>query len=130
MCLDAFDKLMLDYALRKLTDVFEEIILISKEPSSRTTSAITGIGQYKASRRLPVWLSRLRRSDPYLVTDRLIDQMHVTRKQYRDLRFEAQNALLDALVEDGLALHIASYSVAVVEKRLKCFLNNSRHTQE
>lgn len=127
MCLDAFEKLMLDYVLRKLTDVFEEIILISREPSSQMISGITGNGQYKASRRMPVWLGRLRRTDPYQVTDRLIDQMHVTRKQNRDLRFEAQNALLDALVEDGVALHIASYSVAVVEKRLKCFLNNSPH---
>jgi hypothetical protein len=126
MCVEAFDKLMLDYVLRKLTDLFEEIVLVSKDPSSPVTSGIMGLGQ--SSRRLPVWLSRLRRSDPYLVTDILIDQMHVARKQNRDLRFEAQNALLNALVEDGVALHIASYSVAVVEKRLKCFLNNSPHT--
>ncbi|MNE91103.1 hypothetical protein D3C80_1886780 [compost metagenome] len=47
--------------------------------------------------------------------------MHASRKLNRDLRFAAQAALLEALIEDGLAMHIASYSVVVVENRLKCF---------
>lgn len=120
--MDAFDNLMLVYVLKKLTDVFEEIVQVSKDTSPNNTTGPIGVRHRKSTRKLAVWIGRLRVSTPYQVTHVLIDQMHAARKQNRDLRFEAQNALLEALVEDGLAMHIASYSVAVVEKRLKCFL--------
>ncbi|MCY1363679.1 hypothetical protein [Pseudomonas jessenii] len=121
MFLDAFDDLMLGYALKKLTNVFEEIVEVSKSPSSDKATGVQDIKQTKTAKKLPVWLGRLRVNTPYQVTHVLIDQMHASRKLNRDLRFAAQAALLDALVEDGLAMHIASYSVLVVENRLKCF---------
>ena len=123
MFLDAFDDLMLGYALKKLTDVFEEIEEVSKNTASGKATYVPGIRQSKAAKKIPVWLRRLRGNTPYQVTHALIDQMHASRKLDRDLRFAAQAALLEALIEDGLAMHIASYSVVVVENRLKCFLD-------
>ncbi|WP_223549430.1 hypothetical protein [Pseudomonas sp. A-B-19] len=123
MFLDAFDDLMLGYALKKLTDVFEEIEEVSKNTASGKATYVPGIRQSKAAKKIPVWLRRLRGNTPYQVTHALIDQMHASRKLNLDLRFAAQAALLEALIEDGLAMHIASYSVVVVENRLKCFLD-------
>jgi hypothetical protein len=121
--LDAFDDLMLGYALKKLTGVFEEIVEISNSTSSDKATGVLNIRQTKMAKKLPVWLGRLRVNTPYQVTHVLVDQMHVSRKLNHDQRFAAQVALLEALVEDGLAMHIASYSVVVVENRLKCFLD-------
>lgn len=121
MFLDAFDDLMLGYALKKLTGVFEEITEVSKSTASDKATCVLGIGQSKNAKKVPVWLARLRVNTPYQVTHVLIDQMHASRKLNRDLRFAAQAALLEALIEDGLAMHIASYSVVIVENRLKCF---------
>ncbi len=121
--MDAFDDLMLGYALKKLTDVFEEIEEVSKNTASGKATYVPGIRQSKAAKKIPVWLRRLRGNTPYQVTHALIDQMHASRKLNLDLRFAAQAALLEALIEDGLAMHIASYSVVVVENRLKCFLD-------
>ncbi|WP_223442051.1 hypothetical protein [Pseudomonas sp. BF-R-19] len=123
MFLDAFDDLMLGYALKKLTGVFEEIVEVSKNTASDKATGVLDIRPSKTAKKIPVWLGRLRVNTPYQVTHVLIDQMHASRKFNRDLRFAAQAALLDALVEDGLAMHIASYSVVVVENRLKCFVD-------
>jgi hypothetical protein len=123
MFLDAFDDLMLGYALKKLTGVFEEIVEVSKSTASDNATCVLGIRQSKNAKKIPVWLGRLRVNTPYQVTHVLIDQMHASRKLNHDLRFAAQVALLEALIEDGLAMHIASYSVLVVENRLKCFLD-------
>jgi len=121
--LDAFDDLMLGYALKKLTDVFEEIVEVSKNTASDKATCLLDIRQSKTAKKIPVWLGRLRGNTPYQVTHVLIDQMHASRKLKRNQRFAAQVALLEALVEDGLAMHIASYSVVVVENRLKCFVD-------
>ncbi|MGA3796593.1 hypothetical protein ACPCYX_02260 [Pseudomonas fluorescens] len=123
MFLDAFDDLMLGYALKKLTGVFEEIVEVSKNTASDKATGMLDIRPSKTAKKIPVWLGRLRVNTPYQVTHVLIDQMHASRKLNLDLRFAAQAALLDALVEDGLAMHIASYSVVVVENRLKCFVD-------
>ncbi|WP_224789664.1 hypothetical protein [Pseudomonas fluorescens] len=123
MFLDAFDDLMLGYALKKLTGVFEEIVEVSKNTASDKATGVLDIRPSKTAKKIPVWLGRLRGNTPYQVTHVLIDQMHASRKLNLDLRFAAQAALLDALVEDGLAMHIASYSVVVVENRLKCFVD-------
>ncbi|MDZ5436687.1 hypothetical protein T3H00_29040 [Pseudomonas fluorescens] len=120
--MDALDDLLLGHALKKLTDVFEEIVEGSKTCSEKATGVLD-IRRTRSEKRLPVWLGRLRVNTPYQVTHVLIDQMHAARKLKRDQRFAAQVALLEALVEEGLAMHIASYSVAVVENRLKCFLD-------
>ncbi|WP_241511206.1 hypothetical protein [Pseudomonas jessenii] len=122
MFLDAFDDLMLGYALKKLTGVFEEIVEVSKNTASDKAAGVLDIRPSKTAKKIPVWLGRLRVNTPYQVTHVLIDQMHASRKLNLDLRFAAQVALLEALVEDGLAMHIASYSVVVVENRLKCFV--------
>lgn len=121
--MDAFDDLMLGYALKKLTGVFEEIVEVSKSTASDKATGVLDIRPSKTAKKIPVWLGRLRVNTPYQVTHILIDQMHASRKLNLDLRFAAQVALLDALVEDGLAMHIASYSVVVVENRLKCFVD-------
>ncbi|MNV53330.1 hypothetical protein [Pseudomonas fluorescens] len=121
--MDAFDDLMLGYALKKLTGVFEEIVEVSKNTASDKATGVLDIRPSKTAKKIPVWLGRLRVNTPYQVTHVLIDQMHASRKLNLDLRFAAQAALLDALVEDGLAMHIASYSVVVVENRLKCFVD-------
>lgn len=121
--MEAFDDLLLGYALKKLTDAFEEIVEVSKCSSSDKATGVLDIRQTKTAKKLPVWLGRLRVNTPYQVTHVLIDQMHAARKLNRNQRFVAQAALLEALVEDGLAMHVASYSVAVVENRLKCFLD-------
>ena len=121
--MDAFDDLMLGYALKKLTSVFEEIVEVSKNTASDKATGVLDIRPSKTAKKIPVWLGRLRVNTPYQVTHVLIDQMHASRKLNLDLRFAAQAALLDALVEDGLAMHIASYSVVVVENRLKCFVD-------
>ncbi|PYY72563.1 hypothetical protein CRX42_00385 [Pseudomonas jessenii] len=120
--MDAFDDLMLGYALKKLTGVFEEIVEVSKNTASDKAAGVLDIRPSKTAKKIPVWLGRLRVNTPYQVTHVLIDQMHASRKLNLDLRFAAQVALLEALVEDGLAMHIASYSVVVVENRLKCFV--------
>jgi hypothetical protein len=123
MFLDAFDDLLLGYALKKLTDVFEGILQVSKNTSTDKATGVLDIRQSKYAHKLSVLLGRLRVNTPYQVTHVLIDQMHAARKLNHDLRFAAQVALLEALVEDGLAMHVSSYSVAVVENRLKCFLD-------
>jgi len=114
--LDAFDDLLLGYALKKLTDMFEEILQVSKNTSMDKATGMLDISQSKYAHRLPVLLGRLRVNTPYQVTHVLIGQIHAARKLYHDQHFAAQVALLEALVEGGLAMHVASYSVAVVEK--------------
>ncbi|WP_448107008.1 hypothetical protein [Pseudomonas azerbaijanoccidentalis] len=119
--MDAFDDLILGYALKKLTDVFEEILDVSIDTSMDKGTGAKTFRQGKASKKLSAWLKCLRANSAYQVTHVLIDQMHAVRKLNNTPRFEAQVALLDALVEDGLAMHVASYTVAIVENRLKCF---------
>ncbi|MCX7081670.1 MAG: hypothetical protein NTV76_20495 [Pseudomonas sp.] len=121
--MDAFDDLMLGYVLKKLTDVFEEIVVVSKNTFSDNTTGVEGVRQRKTAKKLPAWLRRLKISTPYQVTHVLLDQMHAARKLKRGLRFEAQAALLEALVEADLAMDVANYSTAIVEGRLKCLLN-------
>jgi hypothetical protein len=121
--LEAFDVLILGYVLKKLTDVFEEIVAVSKNTFADNTTAAEGTRQCKTAKKLPVWLRRLKISTPYQVTHVLLDQMHAARKLKRGLRFEAQAALLEALVEEELAMDVASYSAAVLEGRLKCLLD-------
>jgi len=117
--LEAFDDLILGYVLKKLTAVFEEIVAVSKNTPSDKTTGVVDTRQGKAAKKIPVWLGRLRVSTPYQVTHVLLDQMHASRKLNHDLRYEAQAALLEALVEEELAMDTASYSVAVVEGRLR-----------
>ena len=45
--MDAFDDLMLGYALKKLTNVFEEIMEVSKSPSSDKATGVRLSGQLK-----------------------------------------------------------------------------------
>ncbi|RKS28665.1 hypothetical protein BJ917_1563 [Pseudomonas sp. WPR_5_2] len=119
--MDVFDDLMLGYALKKLTCVFEKVVMVADSIAAVESSGLIGDRQGKDAKRLSVWLGCLKANAPYQVTHILIDQMHAARKLNQASRLEAQIALLDALVEAGVAMHIASYSVALVEKRLKCF---------
>ena len=119
----AFDDLMLGYVLKKLTDVFEGIVAVSKNTFSDKATGVEDVWQRKTAKKLPVWLQRLKISTPYQVTHVLLDQMHAARKLKRGRRFEAQAALLEALVEAELAMDVANYSAAVLEGRLKCLLD-------
>ena len=119
----AFNDLMLGYVLKKLTDAFEEIVAVSKNTFSDKATGVEDVRQRKTAKKLPVWLQRLKISTPYQVTHVLLDQMHAARKLKRGLRFEAQAALLEALVEAELAMDVGNYSAAVLEGRLKCLLD-------
>lgn len=119
--MDAFDDLILGYALKKLTTVFEEIMLDSDNTSADEASGLIDGRQGKAAKKVSTWIACLKANTPYQVTHVLIDQMHAARKHNQTARFEAQISLLDALVEAELAMHVASYSVVIVENRLKCF---------
>lgn len=111
----AYDDLMLGYILKKLTDVFEEIVAVSKNTFSDKATGVADVRQRKIEKKLPVWLQRLKISTPHQVTRVLLDQMHAVRTLKRGLRFEAQAALLEALTEAGLAMDVESYSAAVLE---------------
>lgn len=121
--MESFDSLILGYTLKKLTGVLEKVMGISKIPSTDKSMGGLDVGQTKTAKKIHIWLGRLKFNTPYKVTHVLIDQMHVSRKFNRDQRFAAQVVLLEALVEGGLAMQIESYSVVVVENRLKCFLD-------
>ena len=54
MFLDAFDDLMLGYALKKLTGVFEEIMEVSKGTASDKATCVLSIGQSKSAKKIPV----------------------------------------------------------------------------
>ncbi|MHC8372854.1 hypothetical protein ACYZT2_19275 [Pseudomonas sp. MDT1-85] len=111
----AYDDLMLGYILKKLTDVFGEIVAVSENTFSDKAAGVADARQRKIEKKLPVWLQRLKISTPYQVTHVLLDQMHAARTLKRGLRFEAQAALLEALAEAGLAMDVESYSAAVLE---------------
>lgn len=119
----AFDDLMLGYVLKKLTGVFEGVVAVSKSTVSDKATGVADVRQRKIAKKHPVWVQRLKISTPYQVTHVLLDQMHAARKLKCGLRFEAQAALLEALVEAELAMDVANYSAAILEGRLKCLLD-------
>ncbi|MHC8285293.1 hypothetical protein ACYZUD_00290 [Pseudomonas sp. XS1P51] len=107
---EAFDDLVLRYVLKKLTEVFEELLEVSKRNYPDNMAGMLELGQVKAAKKISGWLGRVRYSTPYQVTRALTDQMNDSQKLKNDLRFEAQAVLLEVLVEASLAMDAASYS--------------------
>ncbi|MDE1167869.1 MAG: hypothetical protein PW845_21445 [Pseudomonas sp.] len=106
----ALNNLMLGHVLRKLTDVFE-VMLITSKSTAPQAAAIAQAQQRKTSAKMPYWLRCLRSNTPLQVTHVLFQHMHQMQKIDRQGRFEAQSALLELLVEEGLAISVVEYSV-------------------
>jgi hypothetical protein len=105
-----FDELILGYTLKKLTEIFEGLMAVSRENYPDNMAGILGMGQIKGAKKISLWLNRVGYSTPFHVTRVLIEQMNESRKLKKDLRLEAQGVLLGALVEAALAMDEASYS--------------------
>ncbi|MDR3560383.1 MAG: hypothetical protein P4N59_02920 [Negativicutes bacterium] len=108
------DELMLGYVLKKLTGVFEDFVRASQHaaPGNPTGTPALGSQQRKTTVKVPAWLGRLKANKPYDVSRVLFEQMRMTKQFDQYVRFEAQMGLLEALVEEGLAMDVASYSAA------------------
>jgi len=106
---ETFDDLVLGYTLKKLTEVFEQLMAVSKRNHPDNMAGILGMGQVKAAKKIPVWLKRVECNPPLHVTHVLIRQMNDSRNLKHDQRLEAQGVLLEALVEATLALDEAGY---------------------
>lgn len=119
--MEVLDELLLGYVLKKLTDVFEEIVTASKNTSSNKPAdlVVAGARQRKAAPHIPNWLGRLKVSTPYHVTRVLSDQMQIAQKLEHVIRLEAQTTLLEALVEEGLAIDLVSYATSAPGKACK-----------
>ncbi|MGY2184985.1 hypothetical protein D3C81_195560 [compost metagenome] len=109
---ETFDDLVLGYTLKKLTEVFEQLMAVSRCNHPDNMAGILGMGQVKAARKIPVWLKRVGCNTPFHVTHVLIRQMNDSRNFKQDQRLEAQGVLLEALVEAALAMDEASYTQA------------------
>jgi hypothetical protein len=108
------DELLLGHALKKLTDVFEGLVIASKKATSGLPAdrPMLDSRQCKAAVKVPAWLRRLKANKPYDVSRVLFEQIRIAHTLKLDVRFEAQMGLLEALVEEGLAMDAVSYSVA------------------
>ncbi|MHC8325968.1 hypothetical protein [Pseudomonas sp. LB1P83] len=107
---EAFDDFILGYVLKKLTEVFEELMAASKRNHPDNMSGLVEMGRVKAAKKIPDWLKRVKCSMPSQVTRVLMDQMNNSQKSGHDLRFEAQAVLFEVLVEESLAMDTASYA--------------------
>jgi hypothetical protein len=114
---EAFDDFILAYVLKKLTDVLEELMTVSKRNYPDNMSGVLEMGRVKAAAKIPIWLKRVKYSDPCKVTRLMKEQMDDAHKCNQNLRFEAQVVLLEVLVEGALAMNVACYS-EFIGKRL------------
>lgn len=102
------DDLIFGNALTKLTNVFVEIEMTR---AGAFIGAGGGFDSLPAGRRvaigkkLPAWLSALRKRPPADVTRELLKNMHVVHRTGNDLRSRAQARLLETLVSEGIAQH-------------------------
>ena len=106
---EAFDDLVLRYVLKKLTEVFEELMEASRKNHPDNMAGLVELGQVKSAKKISGWLGRVKRSTPCQVTCALTEQMNDSRKLNNDLRLEAQVVLMEVLVEESLAMDAASY---------------------
>lgn len=107
--MSALNNMMLGHVLKKLTDIFEVMLMTSKS-TTRQAATLSQTQQRKTSAKMPNWLRCLRSNAPSQVTHVLFQQMHQAQKAGREVRFDAQSGLLELLVEEGIAMDIASYS--------------------
>ncbi|AWM95129.1 hypothetical protein DJ564_10980 [Pseudomonas sp. 31-12] len=107
---EAFDDLILGYALKKLTSVFEELMAASKKNHPDNLKGLVEMGRVKATKKIPGWLKRVKHSMPRQVTGVLMKQISDSQMFKHDLRLEAQVVLFEVLVEASLAMDAASYA--------------------
>jgi hypothetical protein len=107
---EAFDDFILGYVMKKLTEVFEELMAASKKNHPDNMKGLVEMGRVKAAKKIPGWLKRVKCSMPSQVTRLLMEQMNDSQKSRHDLRFEAQTVLFEVLVEESLAMDAASYA--------------------
>ncbi|RON11222.1 hypothetical protein BK660_29775, partial [Pseudomonas brassicacearum] len=87
---EAFDDLILGYGLKKLTEVFEELMAVSKNNHRDNLQGVVEMGRVKAAKNIPGWLQRLKHSTASQVTRVTIEQMNDAQQRQQDLRVEAQ----------------------------------------
>ena len=101
-------------ALTALTNFYEEV-------GSRKAAApigCTGFEHYTDAQRDAVgqWANKklavLRKHPRHIVTQELLKNMRLSHRFGRSARFQAQANLLDALVEDGVALDLATFEAS------------------
>ncbi|MGL6246364.1 hypothetical protein [Pseudomonas sp.] len=107
---EAFDDFILGYVLKKLTEVFEELLAASRKNHPDNMKGLVGMCRVKATKKIPGWLKRVKYSTPNQVTGVLLKQMNESKTFKHDLRFEAQAVLFEVLVEESLAMDAASYA--------------------
>jgi hypothetical protein len=107
---EVVDNLILGYVLKKLTDVFEALMEVSRQHHPDNMQGLLEMGSVKGAALIPFWLKRVESSAPLQVSHVLIEQMNDAQTFKQDLRFQAQVVLFDALVEASLAVDIERYS--------------------
>lgn len=107
---EVVDNLILGYVLKKLTDVFETLMEVSRQHHPDNMQGLLEMGSVKGAALIPFWLRRVESSTPLQVSHVLIEQMNDAQTFKQDQRFQAQVVLLDALVEASLAVDIERYS--------------------
>ncbi len=108
-----FGRVMLGYALTKLTNVHEELLV------SRSKSFIGAGGgvdslpvhrQREISEKYPKWLDQLKVYPQYDVTRALLKNLQVSDAVRNELRSLAINELFGVLVMQGCALDVEAYT--------------------
>jgi hypothetical protein len=107
---EVVDNLILGYVLKKLTDVFEVLMEVSRQHHPDNMQGLLEMGSVKGAALIPFWLKRVESSAPIQVSHVLIEQMNDAHTFKQAPRFQAQIVLFDALVEASLAMDIERYS--------------------
>ncbi|MCS3835956.1 hypothetical protein HNR03_000536 [Pseudomonas sp. JAI111] len=107
---EVVDNLILGYVMKKLTDVFEALMEVSRQHHPDNMQGLLQMGSVKGAALIPFWLKRVESSAPIQVSHVLIEQMNDAQTFKQDPRFQAQIVLFDALVEASLAMDIERYS--------------------
>ena len=107
---EVVDNLILGYVLKKLTDVFEALMEVSRQHHPDNMQGLLEMGSVTGAALIPFWLKRVESSAPIQVSHMLIEQMNDAHTFQQGPRFQAQIVLFDALVEASLAMDIERYS--------------------
>jgi hypothetical protein len=107
---EAFDDLILGYVLKKLTEVFEELMAVSKDNHPDNLKGVVEMGRVEAAKNISGWLKRVKHGVPSQVTRVMMEQMNDAQQRQQYLRIEAHVVLLEVMVEASLALDATSYS--------------------
>lgn len=110
--MSSLNSLVLTHALKKLTGVFMDFLLAKQAKVKGVIGEVSPLGarERRSAAKVPKWLAHLAGSTPFQVTEMLLEQMGKAEKSNDHSRLEAQTALLEVLVQEGLAMDIVSYS--------------------